>query len=254
MILNERQLQILNILNEYKSIAVSELSSTLKVSSVTIRKDLSLMEKEGLLYRTHGSAVLSNPYISNRHINEKEKLKRSEKHSIATFAASQIEPHDSIIIASGTTMHAFAREIQSKEELTVITSAIEVSTILSQRKGITTIQLGGVLRTHSASAIGSYAEKMLDDFLCSKLYLGVDGIDIEHGITTTNTMEATLNRKMIASAQKVIVLADSSKFGRRGLSKICPVESVDLIITDKGAPQKTLEKLQENGVEVVVVE
>lgn len=253
MTLNERHVQILDILRQQGSVSVLDLASMLDVSSVTIRKDLTMLEQKGLLYRTHGSAILINPYINNRHINEKEKLKVEEKRLIGIRAAELIAPNDSIMIASGTTVHALARQIRDIENLTIITAAINVTNILSQDKNNTIIQLGGLVRNSSVSVVGNYAEEMLKNFLCSKLYLGVDGIDENFGLTTTNMMEAELNRVMMKYAQQTIVLADSSKFGRRGFSKICDIEQVDCIITDKNIPPLTLEKLQERGIEVTVV-
>jgi len=104
------------------------------------------------------------------------------------------------------------------------------------------------------SVVGPFAEQMLRHFNCSKLFVGVDGIDLEFGLTTTNMLEATLNGAMMNAAQKVIVLADSSKFGRRGFSKICDLEAVDRIITDSGIQPLYLERLRERGIEVIVVD
>ena len=98
-----------------------------------------------------------------------------------------------------------------------------------------------------------YAEKILDDFSCSKLFLGVDGIDIDFGLTTTHVQEAQLNRKMIAASQKTIVLADSSKFGKRGFGKICGLEDIEQIITDSGISEHMLKTLQGMGIEVTIV-
>ena len=116
------------------------------------------------------------------------------------------------------------------------------------------IQLGGITRSSSVSVVGPFAEQMLRSFNCSKLFIGVDGIDPEFGLTTTNMLEASLNRAMIDAAQKVVVLADSSKFGRRGFSKICDLESVDRIITDNRVQPLYLDRLRERGIEVTVVE
>jgi DeoR family transcriptional regulator of aga operon len=118
---------------------------------------------------------------------------------------------------------------------------------------IVVIQLGGMLRKSSSSTTGPYAEKVLDDFSCNKLFLGVDGIDIEFGLTTTNAMEAHLNRKMIAAAQKTIILADSSKFGKRGFGRICGLEEVDQVITDAGISEHMSKTLKGMGIEVTVV-
>jgi DeoR family transcriptional regulator, aga operon transcriptional repressor len=115
------------------------------------------------------------------------------------------------------------------------------------------IQLGGMLRNSSSSVVGPHAEKMLEGFHSSKLFLGVDGIDPGYGLTTTNALEASLNQAMIKAAQKIIVLADATKFGRRGFGRICGLEDVDMIITDSGAPAHLIAQCTEKGVEVVVV-
>ena len=252
--LPERHELIMNMLRESGSITVTALAERLNVSEVTIRKDLNLLEEKKILYRTHGSAVLVNPYINDRHVNEKEKQSVREKHAIGRFAAELVTPSDTILIASGTTMMALAREIEVKEHLTAITAAINVAMILAKNKNIDIIQLGGILRNSSVSAVGPYAEDMLRNFSCSKLFIGVDGIDSEFGLTTTNLMEAELNRVMIGSVQKVIVLADSSKFGRKGFAKICDITAVNQVITDSRIPEHAYRELTEAGIEVSVVD
>lgn len=250
----ERQSIILELLIQHNSILVTDLATHLNVSSVTIRKDLTDLEREKKLYRNHGKAILIDPYIDNRNVSEKEKLYVEEKRLIGMKAASLITPKDSILIASGTTMHALARSIVPVDELTVITASTEVSNILASEKNIYIIQLGGILRHSSLSVVGKYAENILADFSCSKLFIGVDGIDLDFGITTTNMMEASLNRVMMQTAQKTIVLADSSKFGRRGFSKIADMEDVDHIITDSHIPPSTALRLEEMGIEVTIAD
>lgn len=245
----ERQSIILELLIQHNSILVTDLATHLNVSSVTIRKDLTDLEREKKLYRNHGKAILIDPYIDNRNVSEKEKLYVEEKRLIGMKAASLITPKDSILIASGTTMHALARSIVPADELTVITASMEVSNILASEKNIYIIQLGGILRHSSLSVVGKYAENILADFSCSKLF-----IDLDFGITTTNMMEASLNRVMMQTAQKTIVLADSSKFGRRGFSKIADMEDVDHIITDSRIPPSTALRLEEMGFEVTIAD
>ena len=142
-------------------------------------------------------------------------------------------------------MHALARSIVPVDELTVITASMEVSNILASEKNIYIIQLGGILRHSSLSVVGKYAENILADFSCSKLFIGVDGIDLDFG---------SLNRVMMQTAQKTIVLADSSKFGRRGFSKISDMEDVDHIITDSRIPPSTALRLEEMGIELTIAD
>ena len=252
MTLLERHSIILELLREFGKVDVADLSSKLKVSAVTIRKDLDLLEEKKLLYRTHGGAILADPYIATRKVSEKEKLRQEVKRRIGLKAVELLSPQDALIIASGTTVQAFARCIENMK-LTVITSAMNVAMELLDKPDIEIIQLGGIIRHSSASAVSEYAIRMLDNFSCSKLFLGVDGIDPEYGLSTTHIQEACLNQAMIAAATKTIVLADSSKFGRRGFSKICNMSDIDWVITDSGISPKMLEAIEEQGVKVTIV-
>ena len=129
---NERHSAIINFLIKNGSIAVTELSDALKVSSVTIRKDLTELEKQKKLYRNHGKAMLIDPYMSNRSVNEKEKLFINEKQAIARLGAGIVNEKESIIIASGSSVSALARELVAKNQLTVISASMTVSEILCQ--------------------------------------------------------------------------------------------------------------------------
>ena len=218
--ITERHQFILNKLQKQGNVQVLDLCKELDVSSVTVRKDLKLLEDKKLLFRTHGGATTHNPYTPDKPVLEKEKLQSTEKMNIGAAAAKSIEANDSVIIASGTTMLALAKNIKSNKSLTVITSALNVALELIAHENIEIIQLGGIIRKTSSSITGTYAQSMLTDFFCSKLFLGVDGIDIEFGLTTTSVVEAHLNREMIAASQKIIVLSDSTKFGKRGFGRI----------------------------------
>lgn len=249
----ERHQLILEKLHQEGDLNVISLYKELKVSRVTIRKDLKLLEEKGLLFRTHGGATLKNPYTIDRPVNEKEKLQSAEKSKIGAAAARLIDDNDSIIIASGTTVLALAKKIQNKKNLTVITASLNVALELLQQPDIEVLQLGGILRKTSSSVTGPYAQSILTDFSCTKLFLGVDGIDLEFGLSTTSAMEAHLNRQMIEASQKVIVLSDSTKFGKRGFGKICGLDKVDRIITDTGISEYFVKQLENLGIEVTVV-
>ena len=201
----ERYKTIMDMLLKHGSVLVSDLSEMLEVSAVTIRKDLTELEKAGKLYRSHGKAIIVNPFTNNRTVNEKEKLAPQEKYAIGREAAKLITYNDSIILASGTTIHAFAQCIKPVQKLTVVSASLKSSMILSQDSNIDIIQL----------------------------------------------REAHLNQIMMSCAQKTIVLADSSKFGRRGFAKIANLTDVDMIITDDKVNPQTVNKLEEMGIEFV---
>ncbi len=244
---------ILKIVGKEKHIEVLDLCEQLNVSAVTIRKDLKLLEKKGLLYRTHGGASLENPYINEKPVLEKEKISVEEKNGIAEAAAKLITENDSILIASGTTVQALSKFIKPKNKLTVITSSLNVVLHLIHDKNIEILQLGGYIRHSSASVTGSYASQILENVSCSKLFLGVDGIDFDYGLSTTSLEEAQLNQKMSASAQRIIVLADSSKFGKKSFAKICDLSAISEIITDSGISASNIKKLKEKDIKVTIV-
>jgi DeoR family transcriptional regulator of aga operon len=248
----ERHQQIIDLVHTKGYESVINLCKALKVSAVTIRKDLKLLEKSNKLFRTHGGASNTNPFTIDRNVNEKENMQIEEKKSIAKKAAEYITANDSIIIASGTTMLALAREIMPKQKLIVITSALQVATELIKHNDIEIFQLGGMIRQSSSSVVGSYAENILKDFFCTKLYLGVDGLDFEFGITTSNSMEAQLNKSMMQVVQKVVVLADHTKFGKRGFSRVCGLDEIDEIITDKNISPSIVEKYLSQGIKITI--
>ena len=250
----KRHQLILEKLSEDKYLEVSELCELLDVSAVTIRKDLRFLEKKGLLFRTHGGASLENPYINEKAVFEKEKLSVEEKNGIAQRAVAMIDENDSILIASGTTVQAFAKHIRPKQKLRVITSSLHVVLELIHYDTIEILQLGGYIRHSSASVTGSYAGQILDNVSCSKLFLGVDGIDAKYGLSTSSLEEAELNKQMLAATQKVVVLADSSKFGKKSFAKICPLDQVDEIITDSGISKSQKLVLEGMGIRVTVVD
>lgn len=250
----ERHNLIIQTLMRKESVSVGELAESLQVSTVTVRKDLSELEGMKKLYRSHGNAILIDPYIYNRSISEKAKLAGREKNEIGLYAASLVSNGDSIIIASGTTVQALANNIVSSQRITVISASLTVSEVLGERESIDVLQLGGTLRRSSLSVVGRAAEDFLEDMACNKLFLGVDGFDPAFGITTTDIREADLNRAMMKAAQKTIVLADSSKFGRRGFVKIAGFDEVDILITDSNIPDKAVSALESLGVDLRIVE
>ena len=253
MTIAERHKYILDELDRAGFVSVSDLAKRMEVTMVTIRKDLKLLEDRGLLYRSHGSATPVSPYVADRSVQVKKLEQVEEKTRIAQYAASLLVEKEAVLIGSGTTVVAFAQAIPRNLELTVLTAAMNVTLSLIDHEQVELVQLGGVVRKSSSSAVGHYAEEMLRGFACSKLFLSVDGISLEHGLTTSNMMEAHLNAQMIRSVQKTIVLADSRKFGRKGFGKICELEDIDTIITDTGIPEIYRNSLEEKGIEVIVV-
>lgn len=164
----------------------------------------------------------------------KGNVNREEKERIARKAVELLNDNDSIIMASGSTIYAFAEAIKRefRSHLNVVTTFLKTSVLLNDVEEINVVQLGGCV--HKKSLVGDRRLRRggAERFRCSKLFFGVDGIDLEHGITTSTIEEAKLTQVMMRSASKIIILADSSKFGQRGFGRICSLEEVDVIVTD----------------------
>jgi DeoR family transcriptional regulator of aga operon len=254
MNITERHQSILQLLQDQGRVDILELSELLQVTAVTIRKDLKLLEERNLLFRTKGGGSIDNPYASEKPINEKEFINAEQKKKIARAALDLTTETDSIIIGSGTTVYELARSLFPLKHIIVITPALKVALELYNRPNVEVLQLAGLIHRSSASAAGSFAELVLEQISCDVLFLGADGIDLDFGISITNINEASLNQKMINIAQKVVIMADSSKFGRRGLGRICNLDFVQVIITDAGVPVETVKLLEDRGIKVIVGE
>lgn len=252
MNITERHQSILQQLQNKGRVDIQELSDLLQVSGVTIRKDLKLLEERNLLFRTKGGGSVNNPYAAEKPINEKEFINVEQKKKIARAALQLTAQTDSIIIGSGTTVYELSKCLFPSKHLIVITPALKVGLELYNRPHVEVLQLGGLIHQSSASAAGTFAELILEHISCDILFLGADGIDPDFGLSITNLNETSLNQRMIHIAQKVVIMADSSKFGRRGLGRICGLEQVQCIITDNGVPAETVKILEEKGIKVIV--
>ena len=246
-----RHNSILHELDKKDYVLVQELCEKYNVSSVTIRKDLNYLESLGLLFRNHGGASKHVRYAYEKNVDEKENINVEAKQSIAKAALKLIEENDCIILASGTTMHYLARMLVNFGRLTVLTSSLRVALELCNNPNINIIQLGGEVRKSSTSIVGSISETILAQFSCNKLFLGVDGIDMDFGISTSNAAEAHLNQLMIECSDKVMILADSSKLNKKGFGKIASLDKVDYLITDEGILAEDKKNLEEMGLSVI---
>ncbi len=249
----ERRIKILDLLNTDGKVQVNHLSKFFGVSEVTIRNDLMLLEKKGLLIKTRGGGIRPQRGGVDYKLNEKSKVHAAEKQRIGKKAVEIINDSDTIIIDSGTTTLEIAKGLQHKTNLTVITNALNIASQLVNYESIKVIVLGGTLRNTSLSLTGPLAESNLPNFYCDKLFMGVDGIDSQFGIFTPNSEEAYLNRCMIERSKQVIIVADSSKFKRKGFAYIAPISKIDMVITDSNIPPDELQTLNNLGVEVLLV-
>ena len=252
MLNEERRQKIQEIVTEKSRVRVREVAKDFNISEVTVRKDLEILEKRGVLSRVHGGAIINESLVLDRDLTEKERIHYQEKKRIAKKAAKFINPGDVIILDSGSTTSEISRQLKFKENIKVITNAVNIASELAACNFEVTLT-GGFIREKSFSLVGPLAELSLQNLSADKLFLGVDGIHLEYGLTTPNLMEGRVNQLMIQIAHEVILVADSSKFGRRRMSVISKLNVLDMLITDQNIPKKYLKKIKELGIDVHVV-
>lgn len=251
----ERRKFILDHITESGFVKVAELAEYLNVTQTTIRKDLNALENKGILKRAYGSAMLSSSPVIDMNMGSKRLIHYKEKQAIAIQANTLVEDNDSIIISAGSTMGVFAEVLSfSNKRVHIVTPAVNVSMILGDKLNITTMQLGGILYGNSLCVTGTEAIKKLDSIHCSKVLFGVDGFDIEYGATCATPEEAEMTRRMIQVCDTSIVLADSSKIGNKGFSRICHATDVDTLITDSGISKEDVAAIEKKGIKVIVAE
>lgn len=249
-----RRIQIMEALRQDGQVSVAELSEKLGVTGVTIRNDLMQLEKKGVLIRARGGAIRFEQKHTDEDypISDKQKRHLLEKIEIGKKAAELIEENNTIIIDSGSTTFELARNLKRFKNVTVITNALNVATILAEESDVNVVVPGGMLKKNSLSLVGILAERGFKDYFCDKLFLGVDGFDLDFGVSTPNPEEAHLNQVMISISREVIVVADSSKFEKRGFAFIAPVNKISTVVTDKGISPDNKARLEGMGVKVII--
>jgi len=249
----ERRSKILELLEKQGQVSVVDLSRRFKTSEVTIRNDLKDLHQRGLVQRAHGGAVKIAKVSVDPSLKIKAELHAEDKRRIGAAAAALVNDGESIILDSGTTTQQIARQIKDKKDLKVITNGLNIAMELFDAEDIQLILLGGVIRQNSLSAVGHFAEDILGQLSADKLFLAVDACDVEFGLSTPNVEESQVNQAMARIARETILVADSSKFGKRSLSRIVPLSAIDVIITDRGLPAETQAELRSRDIKLILV-
>ena len=239
----ERQRTLLEYLGEVGTSSIETLCGRFDVSEMTIRRDLSELEKEGLLIRTHGGAILKEAAFFEMSFAAKASQFIAEKKRIAERAARFVQDGDRIIIDSGTTTGHFARLLKDRR-LTVVTNALNVATDLIDGPQTDLHFCGGALRRGIVAAVGQAAARFFESVRCDRLFLGLEGIDETGTMTVPDVEEALVKQTMMRAAQEVFVLADHSKLGRNSLGVIAGLGSVTALITGQEASPSALEPLR----------
>ena len=250
----QRRKEILESIQQNGIGNVGDFSRKYNVSSVTIRNDLNILEKRGCVVRCHGGATLNTHFAFDRSLKEKGKLKANSKFKIAKEAVKMLQDGDSIILDSGSTTDTIAQNLPTDKDLVVMTNAINIAYHLTRYENIEVMVTGGTVRRNAFSLYGENAEDQLGKYRFDKLFLGVDGFDLQLGVTTPHKGEALTNRAMCKVAKTVIAVCDSSKFDRKSFCIIATLEDIDVLITDRGIPQHYIEALHVQGIKVIIAD
>ena len=236
MLARQRQTLILARVREDVGVRVADLARELGVSDMTVRRDLDILDSRGLIEKVHGGATsLPGSALFEPGFAAKSSLQENEKDSIAEAAMGLVVPGTAIGISAGTTTYALARRLIDVPALTVVTNSVPVADVLHRagRPDQTIILTGGV-RTPSDALVGPFAVAALRTIHLDQVFLGVHGMDPRSGFTTPNVLEADTDRALAAAGRRLIVVADSSKWGVIGISSIATLDEADTLVTDAG--------------------
>ncbi|MFZ0392710.1 MAG: DeoR/GlpR family DNA-binding transcription regulator [Terracidiphilus sp.] len=253
MMADERRTQILQIVRSAGRVRVNVLARRFSTSAVTIRNDLNELHQRGLVLRSHGGAVLPDKILHESPVLERLKAYSEEKRRIGAMAASMIHDGDTIILDSGTTTLEIARQIKSRRGVQIITNGVNIAAELLDARDAQLFIVGGTVRGESASICGRFTEEMFDQFSADKLFLSGAGCDLDFGVSGANLEETMVNRAMLRISREIILVADSSKFSKRSMSRIAPFADIDTVISDTALDEETQAKLRALGCNLILV-
>jgi DeoR family fructose operon transcriptional repressor len=231
--------------------SVTDLAEDLAVTPETIRRDLSELERQGLVRRVHGGAVPVGSVGFEASIDSRAKVLIDEKNRIAKAALAEVPQAGAIILDSGTTTSRLIQLIPDDRELTVITDSVAHALSLANRINVTVMLIGGRVRGKTLATVDQWALDALKNVYADVALLGTNGISIERGLTTPDQPEAAVKRAMLNSAKRKVILADHSKFGDDHFASFGDLTDIDVVITDRGVDQNYAEKIELLDVKVV---
>lgn len=251
MLAVERRKKIMDLLYENQSVAVPELSRLFDITEETVRRDLAKLEKEGLLRRTYGGAVLSEGLHLELPISIREVTNKEAKEALGRIAADFVDDGDTIIMDSSTTVLQMAKFLREKKRLTVITNGLKIASELAPYENISVISTGGMLRSSSLSFVGHSAERAIANYNADKFFMSCKGVSLDKDVTESNEFEAELKKRMIESAQRIVLLADHTKLDKVSFATICSLKDINIFITDETLSKQWESFMEDNGVEVL---
>ncbi|MFC1417008.1 DeoR/GlpR family DNA-binding transcription regulator [Streptacidiphilus cavernicola] len=241
------------------AVSLRELARVVQTSEVTVRRDVRVLEAEGLLDRRHGGAVLPGGLTRESGYPQKPQLSPAEKAAIADLAATMVTEGDAIVIGAGTTTQEFARRLSRISGLTVVTNSLLVAQALAQANRVEVVMTGGTLRGSNSALVGSGAEQSLQGLRVNRAFVSGSGLTAERGLSTTNMLSASVDRALVAAAAEVVVLADHSKLGSDTMFRTVATERITCLVTDEQSgvsevAAQELDALADHGVQVCVAQ
>ncbi len=253
----ERLETISNLLNKNERVDVNELASLFTVTNETVRRDLIKLENGGLIGRVHGGAVLRAPgflKVQAPTASERSMLRVKEKVAIG-LAALNYMPHGGVVIFdAGTTVLELARRVPVDYSPTIVSMGLPAALELSYRGFQSVLVTGGEVNPKTFASGGEWALRILEELSADVAFVGVSGVSLERGFTTSSHLDALMKQAILSAARQKIVLADSSKIEAVFTSKICNIDEIDILITNADANPKIVSRLQNSGIEVVLAE
>lgn len=249
----ERHQQILATARANGRVDVTGLAKELSVTPETVRRDLTALERRGVLRRVHGGAIPVERLGIEPGVADREGRSAGQKERIARAALDELPEGGSIILDAGTTTVRLAELLPTDRELTVVTHSVPVAGILISRPNITLHLLGGVVRGRTLAAVGDWTRAQVAEVYADVAFMGTNGISVERGLTTPDIAEAAVKRALIDAARRTVVLADHTKFGREEFARVAPLSDIDTVITDVGLDVELAADIENAGPRLVVV-
>ncbi len=245
-----RRARLLEIIQKRGFSSLPDLVESLEVSESTVRRDLTHLEQQGVTRRTHGGAFYTGPSPHVTHFRHRQSSNWSRKKLISAAAAELLEDGDTLMLDGGSTLYELARLLVNRS-LQVVTNSLPIANLFSASTSVDLVILGGYVHNRSGAIHGGYTDKMLETIHVRRAVIGAAAIE-ERGLFNSNEMLATSQRAMLRTAEEVIVLADSTKFGHQSLSHICELSEIDRLVVDSDLEPAWRQQLGQAGVEVVI--
>ena len=247
---DDRRSRLLELVRLRGFASLPDLAGELQVSESTVRRDLDYLEETGSAKRTHGGVFYTGPSPKLHDFDQRQAANWATKRAIALAAAPLIEDNDTVVLGGGSTVYELAQLLRGRP-LQIVTNSLPIANLFTSSEAADLVMIGGYVHTRTGVSVGPYAEHMLAELTARRAVLSVAGLT-EKGLYNSNLLLVETERAMMRAADEVIVIADSAKFGRSALARLCGLDDIDVLVVDEGIDAEWLERLRDARVRVVV--